>query len=194
VRCLASAWLAAVALLAACAGSDGAASEAPLPPPSPAAATAPALPPPPAAETAPAPPPPPETSADPKQLEAIVRAWSLALNAGDDEAAADLFAPGALVIQGGLGFELETHEAAVNFNASLPCSGEIVSLSTAGDVVTAVFVLGDRLTSKCDAPPDTRAAAQFLIKAGKIAVWQQIPPPDETPPAATGESPAQQPA
>ena len=55
----------------------------------------PAPPPPsPAVETAPVPPPPAETSAgppaDPKQLEAIVRAWSVALNAGDNEAAADL--------------------------------------------------------------------------------------------------------
>ena len=183
MRRLAPAWLVSVALLAACAGSDGAESEVPPPPP-------------PSVETAPAPvpTPPAEMSADPKQLEAIVRAWSAALNAGDDEAAADLFAPGALVIQGGLGFELETHEAAVTFNASLPCAGEIVSLATAGDVVTAVFILGDRLTSKCNAPLGTRAAAQFLIKAGKIAVWQQIPPPGETPPAATGESPAQQPA
>jgi len=183
VRRLAPAWLVSVALLAACAGSDGAESEVPPPPP-------------PSVETAPAPvpTPPAEMSADPKQLEAIVRAWSAALNAGDDEAAADLFAPGALVIQGGVGIELQTHEAAVTFNAGLPCSGEIVALSTAGDVVTAVFVLRDRPASECDAPPGTRAAARFLIKGGKIAAWQQIPPPEETPPAATGESPAEQPA
>jgi hypothetical protein len=174
-----------VAFLAACGGSDAETAETPAPPP-------------PAVETAPVPLPAPETSAsppvDPKQLEATVRAWSAALNAGDDEAAADLFAPGALVIQGGLGVALETYEAAVTFNAGLPCSGEIVSLSTEGDVVTAVFVLGDRPTSKCDAPPGTRAAAQFLIKGGKIAVWQQIPPPEETSPSDADASAAEQPA
>ena len=181
----AAAGLAALALLAACSGSGRETGEA-SPPPAP------------AAETAPAPPAPAETEAgtpaDPSQLEAIVRAWSTALNAGDNEAAADLFAPGALVIQGGVGFELTTHEAAITFNASLPCSGEIVSLTVEGDVVTAVFVLGDRPTSECDAPPGTPAAAKFLIKAGKIAVWQQIPPPQEAAPAVTGGSRVEQPA
>ena len=130
---------------------------------------------------------------DPRLFEAVVRAWSKALNAGDNEAAANLFAPGALVVQGGLVVQLAAHEDAVAFNASLPCSGEIVELSVDGDVVTAVFVLGDRAGSKCDAPPGTRAAAQLGIANGKIVVWKQIPVPDSSGPAAT-TPPGQEPA
>lgn len=113
-----------------------------------------------------------------------MRAWSAALNAGDNEAAADLFAPRALVLQDGVGLELRTHEAAVQFNAGLPCSGEIVRLSADGEVVTAVFELGDRPAGNCDAPPGTLATAQFLIQGGRIVAWQEIPVPAEAPPGA----------
>ncbi len=131
-------------------------------------------------------------SADPAELEAVVRAWSAALNAGDNAGAADLFARGALVIQGGISFRLPDAATAARWNADLPCSGTITSLDVDGDVVIAVFALGDRPTSPCDAPPGTPAAAAFLIEGGKIAVWQQIPVPEEAAPeqtAAPGGSP-----
>jgi hypothetical protein len=124
-------------------------------------------------------------SADPAELEAVVRAWSAALNAGDNEAAAALFARGALVIQGGISFRLPDAAAAARWNADLPCSGTITSIHVDEDVVIAVFALGHRVTSSCDAPPGTLAAAAFLIEGGKIAVWQQIPVPDEDSPEQT---------
>src|SRR5918911_1248752 len=64
--------------------------------------------------------------------ESVVRAWSTALNAGDNQGAADLFAPGAQVVQGPVGLRLRTHADAVVWNAGLPCSGKIVALSTRG--------------------------------------------------------------
>jgi hypothetical protein len=139
---------------------------------------------PPAGETASSAPPatdaPPPDAGDP---ESVVRAWSAALNAGDNEAAARLFAPNALVIQGSVAYQLATVEQATQWNAGLPCSGMIVEISTEdtpdGTVVTAVFVLGHRTTSQCDAPPGTKAAARFLIEDGLIQAWQQIPPPEE---------------
>ncbi len=116
---------------------------------------------------------------DPAELEQVVRAWSEALNSGDDQAAAELFAAEALVIQGDLAIALRSFEDAVEFNDGLPCSGQIVRLSTESPVVTAVFELGDRPDSVCDVEPGTLAAAQFLFENGKIVIWRQIPVPGE---------------
>jgi len=107
----------------------------------------------------------------------VVRAWSTALNAGNDERAADLFARGATVIQSGRVLTLRTHADAQRFNHSLPCSGRIVSLSVDGDEVRATFLLGDRPASRCDGPGD-EAAAVFKIRGGKIVLWHQVPPPE----------------
>jgi hypothetical protein len=115
--------------------------------------------------------------------EDVVRAWSTALNAGDNEAAAELFAPGAQIVQGGRTVRLDTHEAAVAWNSSLPCSGEIVELSTEGDTVTATFLLGDRTTSPCDAP-GAQATAAFQVEDGQIVLWHQLDAaPQDTGPA-----------
>jgi limonene-1,2-epoxide hydrolase len=103
----------------------------------------------------------------------VVRAWSKALDAGDNNAAANLFAPGAQVVQGGVVTRLATHVDAVVWNAGLPCSGKIVSLTARGATVTAVFLLGDRLTSRCDGP-GRHATAVFRVHGGKIVLWHQI--------------------
>src|SRR5919204_5769979 len=116
--------------------------------------------------------------------ESVVRAWSKALNAGDNQGAADLFAPGAEVVQGPVVIRLRTHADAVVWNAGLPCSGKIVALSTSGATVTATFLLGDRPASACDGPGH-RATAIFRIRGGKIVLWHQVPEPASppTPPA-----------
>ena len=102
-----------------------------------------------------------------------MRAWSAALNEGDNEAAADLFAAGAQVVQGGRTIRLASHADAVAWNESLPCSGRIVEVETEGETVTATFVLGDRTTSACDAP-GAEATAAFHIEDGKIVLWHQL--------------------
>jgi hypothetical protein len=106
--------------------------------------------------------------------ESVVRAWSEALNSGDNEAAADLFAPGAEVVQGDRRARLETHDDAVLFNRSLPCSGRIVRVEEGEDGVTATFLLGHRQESACDAP-GTEVRALFRIEDGKITLWHQLP-------------------
>jgi limonene-1,2-epoxide hydrolase len=108
--------------------------------------------------------------------ESVVRAWSDALNAGDNDRAADLFAVDAQVVQGELSRRLHTHADAVAFNRALPCSGEIVDLDVRGDQVEATFVLGDRRFSLCDGPGE-RAAAIFRIRGGKIVLWHQVVAP-----------------
>jgi limonene-1,2-epoxide hydrolase len=109
----------------------------------------------------------------------IVRAWSAALNAGDDARAAGYFAPNARVIQGSLVAVLRTRRSAVVFNASLPCSGKIVAVTVAQHLVTAAFVLGQRPGHRCDGPGQ-RAFAAFRIRNGRIILWHQLPSPTGT--------------
>ena len=104
----------------------------------------------------------------------VVRAWSQALNAGDNAAAAALFARGADVIQGPDEVQLLTRADAVRWNAGLPCSGRIVALVVKGESVTATFLLGDRPHSPCDGPGQ-RARALFRVHHGKIVLWHQLP-------------------
>lgn len=114
---------------------------------------------------------------------AIVRAWSKALNANDNEAAAELFAPGAHVVQPGVDARL-TPELAVEFNASLPCGGKIVRMTRKGNRVTAVFLLTERPKHVCDAPGQQAAAVFTISKRGLISRWVQIPVPPKAKPTA----------
>jgi len=114
-------------------------------------------------------------AAPPPSPPAIVRQWSAALNRNDDAAAALLFAPGARVVQPGVDVRL-TPDLALAFNESLPCAGKIVHLSVNGNRVVAVFVLGERPKHRCDGPGE-KAAALFVVRDGKITLWEQIPVP-----------------
>ena len=114
--------------------------------------------------------------------ESVLRAWSQELNSGDNEAAAKLFARGARVVQGDYVGRLETYEQALAWNAALPCSGRIVSLTSGRDTARATFVLGDRKTSKCDGPGE-RATALIRVRKGKIVLWHQTDGETATGPA-----------
>jgi hypothetical protein len=114
---------------------------------------------------------------------AIVRAWSRALDANDNETAGKLFAPGARVIQPGVDVRVSP-TLAVEFNASLPCGGKIVRLTRQGNRVTAVFLLVHRPKHTCDAPGQKAAAVFTISKRGLIVRWQQIPVPAPKKPTA----------
>ena len=114
-------------------------------------------------------------AAPPPSPPAIVRQWSAALDRNDNSTAALLFAPGARVVQPGVDVRL-TPDLALAFNESLPCAGKIVRLSVSGNRVVAVFVLGERPKHKCDGPGQ-KAAALFVVRDGKITLWEQIPVP-----------------
>ena len=118
--------------------------------------------------------PPPPSHAD--QLKEIVRAWSRYLNNGNNAAEARLFSLPAIMIQGPYVYRLVTPNEIARWHAALPCSGRIVSINVRGRYATAVFKLGNRKTSRCDAP-GTLAAARFRIVRGRIKVWEQVPPP-----------------
>jgi hypothetical protein len=113
-------------------------------------------------------------------MKAVVRAWSRNLDTGDNAAEARLFALPAIMIQGQYGYRLTTAAQVAQWHAGLPCSGHIVSITVHGSSATAVFRLGNRKSSKCDAP-GTLAAARFTFAHGKIAVWRQVPPPASAP-------------
>jgi limonene-1,2-epoxide hydrolase len=108
----------------------------------------------------------------PPSAESVVRAWSQALNSDDNKGAADLFAPGAEVVQGSHVVTLHTHAQAVEWNSELPCSGRIVSIQSRGQTATATFELGNRTHSRCDGPGE-RATAIFRVVKGKIVLWHQ---------------------
>ena len=88
------------------------------------------------------------------------------------EQAANLFAPGAEVVQPGQVLTLRTHTEAVQWNARLPCAGRIVSIESEGQTATATFELGDRPHSRCDGPGE-HATAVFKVVKGKIVLWHQ---------------------
>ena len=116
---------------------------------------------------------------------AVVHAWSKALNANDNEAAARLFAPFAHVIQPGVDVLLTTHAFAVAFNNALPCAGQIVRITVKGDRATATFVLGHRPKHTCTATRGEKAAALFVVQDGEIVLWEQVavPKPPQQPTA-----------
>jgi limonene-1,2-epoxide hydrolase len=114
----------------------------------------------------------PACGSSPPSTESVVRAWSQALNTDDNEQAANLFAPGAEVVQPGQVLTLRTHTEAVQWNARLPCAGRIVSIESEGQTATATFELGDRPHSRCDGPGQ-RATAVFKVVKGKIVLWHQ---------------------
>ena len=119
-------------------------------------------------------PPPPSPAA-------VVRRWSAALNANDNASAALLFAPNARVLQGPLDVRLTTPQLAFAFNASLPCAGKIVHITVKGNRATATFVLGHRPKHVCRARPGEKAAALFVVREGKIVLWEEVPVPSGLP-------------
>lgn len=112
--------------------------------------------------------------------EAVARAWSRALNKNDNGAAANLFAPNAHVIQPGVDGFLTTRKLAVEFNNLLPCAGRIIAVTVQGTHAVATFVLGQRPKHHC-AAPGVKAAALFIVRNGKITLWQQVAVPKPAP-------------
>lgn len=124
-------------------------------------------------------------AAPPPSPPAVVRAWSAALNRDDNAAAALLFAPNARIVQGPLDVRLTSPALARAFNASLPCAGRIVRITVKGNAAVATFVLGHRPKHTCNAAPGEKAAAVFVVRDGKIVLWEQVAVPKDpgAPPA-----------
>jgi hypothetical protein len=114
----------------------------------------------------------------------VVRAWTKAVGADDNEAAANLFAPNAEVVEPGSDLRLATHSDAVIWNAARSCAGRIVSLTTQGNEVRTVLELVNRRSSVC-AAPGRHERAVLEIDSGKIAVLHELSSPALIPPGAS---------
>ena len=117
-------------------------------------------------------PPPPE---DPAR---VVRAWRAALNRGDNEAAANLFAKNAVVIQNGLRLVLSTHHLAVLWNEGLPCSGRILKVTVRRASRTRSSGSASERGSSATHRGSRRAPPSVVH--GKIVRWAQLPVPKPT--------------
>jgi hypothetical protein len=182
-----AAGLGALLLITGCQGSG----DGPSPATEAAGATAPAgetAPPTGPAATDPAPPteaaattgPAAQGTTDEATMERVVRSWSAHLNAEENDALARLFALPALIAQGEGILEMRSYAAIAAWFAGLPCSGAVASITyDEPDVAVAVFELGDRPSSMCDASPGSLAAARFGFQDGKLVLWQQVPVPEQ---------------
>jgi hypothetical protein len=104
----------------------------------------------------------------------VVRAWSDALGAYDNERAGSLFAPNAAVVQGDQLLRLHTHQQAVAWNARLPCASTTVSLVENGNAVEATFRLREGTKRPCRDPAGAEATVIFVVEHGRIILFDQI--------------------
>jgi hypothetical protein len=105
---------------------------------------------------------------------AVVREWSAALGAYDNERAASLFAPNIAIVQGDQLIRLRTHARAVSWNARLPCAGQIRSLKQNGSAVEVTFDLRSSRHRQCQDPAGAEATVILVVEHGKIILFDQI--------------------
>jgi hypothetical protein len=104
----------------------------------------------------------------------VVREWSAALNAYDNDRAASLFARNIAIVQGNQLVRLHTHGQAMAWNKGLPCAGKIVSLKQRGSSVEATFRIRSGPHRHCEDPAGAEATAIIVVEDGKMLLWAQI--------------------
>ena len=104
----------------------------------------------------------------------VVRAWSAALNRGDEEAASSLFGPKAVFVAGDYRNVLRTRAQALAFNRSIGWCGPIVRLARERDEIVAQFALVSRPSGHCERGGRERGSVYFRIRDGKIVFFDQI--------------------
>ena len=117
---------------------------------------------------------------------AVARAWSKALNANDNAAAAELFAHNARVVQPGVdGRAQDARASRSRSTRRCPAPAASSTITRARRPRVATFVLGERPKHHCDAPGH-ESRALFVVRNGKITLWQQVavPKPDPGEPIA----------
>ena len=104
----------------------------------------------------------------------VIRGWLLSLERHDYEQAAYYFAPNALIDQG-RPYRLHSESEAAAFNASLPCSADLVRLRNEGHRrVLATFSLKEGPGGRCSGTVKVR----YTIVEGKFTEWRQLPNQD----------------
>jgi ketosteroid isomerase-like protein len=103
----------------------------------------------------------------------VVRAWSAALNRGDEAAAAALFDRKAVFVAGDHQTVLRTRAEALALHRAMGWCGPIVMLVANGNEVEAQFSLALRPRGHCERGGRERGSVYFRIRDGKI-VFDQI--------------------
>jgi SnoaL-like domain len=106
--------------------------------------------------------------------EQVVRAWSAALNRGDEEAAAALFGPKAVFVAGDYQTVLRTRAQVLAFYREMVWCGPIVRLVAKGNEVEAQFSLASRSKGHCERGGRERGSVYFRIRNGKIVFFDLI--------------------
>ena len=112
---------------------------------------------------------PPEGIHSPEGV--MIRDWLMAVEHYDFSHAADFFAPGAIIDQGGPPYRLRTRRAARLFNATLPCHADLIGLSDEGSKVLALFRLRPGPGGDCTG----KARVRYTIEDGQFTEWRQLP-------------------
>jgi limonene-1,2-epoxide hydrolase len=120
------------------------------------------------------------TSADgpaPAGSEPVIRAWLSAVRRADFEAAADTFADGARVQNGGPVMRLDSRARAILWNAALPCGATLTEVGGAKGYAVVEFRLTDRRGSSCGSGKGAPAYGAIRVEDGKITEWYRLPDP-----------------
>jgi hypothetical protein len=102
-----------------------------------------------------------------------VRAWSAAVNRGDDEAAAALFGSRVVFVAGDSRLVLRNRAQALMFHRALSWGGPIVRLAARGKEVDAQFSLASRPNGHCERGGRERGSVSFRVRDGKIVFLDQ---------------------
>jgi hypothetical protein len=128
----------------------------------------------------PAPKPPPVTKKAESPRVKVIRAWTDSLRKGQIRKATSYFGVPAIVSNSGPAITLRTRAEVRFFNLSLPCGARLRKTVTGKRYTIAVFVLTDRVGSRCDGPGNLAATA-FAFRKGKIIEWRRVQPPESGP-------------
>lgn len=104
----------------------------------------------------------------------VVRAWSAALNRGDEKGAAALFGPKARFVAGDYQTVLRTREQVLAFHREIVWCGPIVRLAANGNEVEAQFSLASRPNDHCERGGRERGSVYFRVRSGKIVFFDLI--------------------
>jgi SnoaL-like domain len=104
----------------------------------------------------------------------VVRAWSAAVNRGDNEAAAALFGSRVVFVAGDSRSVLRTRAQALALNRAIGWCGPIVRLARTDEEIVARFSLASRPNGHCERGGRDRGSVAFRVRDGKIVEFDQI--------------------
>lgn len=115
------------------------------------------------------------TGPAPRGSAEVVSRWTAAVRRADFERAAQLFADGARVQNGG-GVELLNSPARkLVWNAALPCGATVSRIGGADGYAIVEFRLVERRGGDCGTGTGQPARAAIKVRAGRITGWYRLP-------------------